>query len=265
MNKLIITLAATGFSLMAHGTAQVYEFTLSLKSTEGAIGTASMPCGDCNTGTSYRKGKTVKIKGLFWGCNCNSIVESKRYTAPTEDGCIFWNETAKQVIAADFMWNLLGRIDKRSNKLECTWTLSTTNGLVSIHGGGIGTIKDTVGAECDLSATYIKSVTGSCGGWLPAPSVIVEKGTPGQCSYCSSTDGTPDIVSTVLSLSLCGVCASCGNDCYALGVDKTTAYGNWKVKLHSKATKKLLENNSILRAYSFPSYVSDYMETHIVR
>lgn len=229
------------------------------------MGAATLPCGDCSTETAYRKAKTVKIKGLFWGCECNSIVESKRYTAPTEDGCIFWNETAKQVIDADFIWNLLGRIDKKSDKLECTWTLSTTNGLVSIQGGGIGTIKDDIGPDCDMSNTSIKSISGSCGGWLPAPFVVVEKGVPGQCSYCQNTDGTPDITSIVLSLALCGRCMSCGNDCYALGVERTTAYGNWKVRLHPKATKALLQNNSVLSAYSFPTYVRNFMETHILR
>lgn len=260
-------LAMAGLSLGVMGNAQVYEFTLTLKSTAGAIGNSSLPCGDCETDGSYRKAKTVKIKGVLWGCECKSIVESKRYSSPTEDGCIFWNETAKQVIAADFAWDLLGRIDKRANKVEGSWTISTDNGLVSIRGGGIGTVKDSsVGADCNLSNTVVKAISGSCGGWLPAPIIIAEHGTPGECSYCSITPGTPDVYKMVPSLSLCGGCDLCGDEsCLALGVEKTTAYGNWKLKLHEKATKALLEHDSVLDAYKFPTYVRDYMLSNMVR
>ena len=126
MKTIMVVTAAALLSFGAFADAQVYEMSLTIKTTVTKSGKITAVV--CDTPSSevnlYRKQSTVKIKGLFWGCDCDTIAYPAKMTDPTETyGYIFWNETTHTVLDGEFVWKLLNRIDKKVNKAEGAWTL----------------------------------------------------------------------------------------------------------------------------------------------
>ena len=259
MKKSILIAASALSSLFVFADAQVYEMTITLKSTVAASGkitpvVCDMPEQEVNL---YRKQSTVKIKGLFWGCDCDTIAEPQFVTSATETyGYIFWNETTHRVLDSEFAWHVLNRIDKKLKKAEGAWTIGGTDAEVFLAGSGFGTVKDAVSkSTCTIDSVILSPMSGNCAGWLSLPAITI-KGSPGECQRCGEvTEGTEDIESVAPAWSLCACAESSGY---------TAAFGTWKLKYQAAASKKWKESDtslSITKVYSFPSYVKSYIES----
>jgi hypothetical protein len=259
MKKSILVAASALSSLFVFADAQVYEMTITLKSTVAASGkitpvVCDMPEQEVSL---YRKQSTVKIKGLFWGCDCETIAEPQFVTSATATyGYIFWNETTHQVLDSEFAWHVLNRIDKKLKKAEGAWTIGSTDAEVFLAGSGFGTVKDDVSkAACTIDSVILSPMSGNCAGWLSLPAITV-KGSSGDCPKCGeATEGTDDTVTVAPGWSLC----ACGE-----GSEFTAATGTWKLKYHAAASKKWQKAEtdfSITKAYSFPSYVKTFIES----
>ena len=239
--------------------AQVYEMTITLKSTTAASGkitpiVCDTPKPEVNL---YRKQSTVKIKGVFWGCDCETIAEPQFVTsAEATYGYVFWNETTHKVLDVEFGWHILNRIDKKLKKAEGAWMIGSLDSDVFLSGAGFGTVKDDVAkASCTINSVILTPMSGSCAGWLSLPSVTV-KGTAEDCPKCGEvTPGTDDVETVAPAWSLC--------EC-AEGGEYTAASGTWKLKYNAAASKKWKNADaslSITKAYSFPSYVKTFIES----
>ena len=259
MKHFILFAASALATLAVCAEAQVYELTITLKSTATVAG-AITPIV-CDTPIQevklYRKQSTVKIKGLFWGCDCETIAEPQFVTsAGATYGYILWNETTHQVLDAAFAWHVLNRIDKKLKKAEGAWTIGDTDAEVFLSGSGFGTVKDAVSkSACTIDSVILSPMSGNCAGWLSLPAITV-KGSSEDCTKCGEvTEGTDDIVSIAPGWSLC----ACGE-----GSEFTAASGTWKLKYHAAASKKWQKAEtelSITKAYSFPSYVKTFIES----
>ena len=101
MTTKVLALAAAllaGTTVFAD--AQVYEMTLTLKTTLTAKGKITPLCAtlpDDDTGL-YRKQGTVRIKGLFWGCDCATIAEPQPVSDLATGTCIEWRALARAAI-----------------------------------------------------------------------------------------------------------------------------------------------------------------------
>ena len=253
----VFSVAVLAASVVFAG-AQVYEMTITLKSTVAVSG--KITPGVCDTPVQevnlYRKQSTVKIKGLFWGCDCETIAEPEFVTsAGATYGYIFWNETAHKVIDGEFAWQLLNRIDKKLKKAEGAWTIGGPDDDVFLVGSGFGTVKDSVTkSSCTIDSVILTPMSGNCAGWLSLPSTVVKKGTTSDCKKCQVVEGTDDVIAFAPGWSLCA-CAE--------GSERTAASGTWKLKYVSEAAKKWQkadESLSITKVYSFPAYVKSYIE-----
>ena len=257
MNKINVFAAAALLTFGAFADAQVYELTLTLKTTVTKSG--SITSVVCDTPSSevnlYRKRSTVKIKGLIWGCDCDTIANPAKSSDPTETyGYIFWNETTHQVIDSEFAWKVLNRIDKKLNKAEGAWTIEADD--LVLLGGGFGDVKDSVSkATCTITSTILTPMSGNVAGWMGLPSVVVTKGTADDCYKCQVIEGTDEVVAFAPGWSLC----TCDE-----GSESTAVSGTWKLKYLSSASKKwgsVDASASITTVYSFPSYVVSYFKS----
>lgn len=259
MKKIAVAAIAGLFAFGAFAAAQVYEMTITIKTTVSQSGKITKICSDLPEGDSislYRKQSTVKIKGLFWGCDCETIAEPIKVTSPKETyGYIFWNETTKKVIESDFAWKLLNRVDKKLKKAEGTWVLGDTGDELFLVGGGFGTVKDALAkGQCVLNEVILTPMSGNVAGWLSLPEVVVSKGKDEICWKCEVIEGTDDVVAVAPGWSLCA-CAE--------GSEQTTASGTWKLKYVADASKKWAKvqaDASIVTVYKFPSYVVTYLK-----
>ena len=258
MTTKVLTLAAALLAgVTAFAEAQVYEMTLTLKSTLTAKGKITPLCNglpDDDTGL-YRKQGTVRIKGLFWGCDCITIAEPQPVADPTETyGYVFWNQSTGKVLDGEFSWRLLHRIMKNLKKVEGTWTMEGSD--FSLMAGGFGTVKDTIEKECcSIEETIINTMNGNIAGWLTMPSVVVSKGKEEICDKCQLVEGSDDVVAVAPGFSLC----ECDE-----GSELTTVSGTWKLKYlkaQSASWSKAQASASITTIYSFPSYVVRYLES----
>lgn len=257
MKKLVMSAVAAISSFVAFADAQVYEMTITLKTTMAASGTITPIV--CDTPEQevklYRKQSTVKIKGLFWGCDCETIAEPQFVTsAEATYGYIFWNETTHKVLDAEFGWQVLNRIDKKLKKAEGAWTIGSTDANVFLVGSGFGTVKDDVSkSSCAINSVILTPMNGNCAGWLSLPATV--KGTDEDCPKCGEvTPGTDDVETVAPGWSLC----ACGE-----GSEYTAASGTWKLKYNAVASKKWQKADttlSITKVYSFPSYVKSFIE-----
>ena len=196
----------------AFADAQVWEMSLTVKTTESKAGTVKSACDACDGATSYRKQASVKINGVFWGCTCDEMVG---LTGPVSEneGVFFWNATKKaafydqaagEYAAITFGWDLLNRIGQKGTECEGVWNLDI--GAFKLYGAGFGTVKG-----CD-DASYISSMKGNFAGtYLPG----------NGCKRCEQLAGN--------AWALC--------DCTDAG-DETAAYGTWTLKYNASATKK---------------------------
>lgn len=130
MKKLMVlaAVAAAGLSVLAD--AQLYELQLTMKTTiskSGKVSFVSCDCGGDSLGDMYRKQTTnVKIKGVIWGCDCETIAKPSistngSFLAEKPYGYIFWNEKTRKPMNLKFKWEFLNRIDKAAKKTEGTW------------------------------------------------------------------------------------------------------------------------------------------------
>ena len=253
--KILSLAAALLAATVAFADAQVYEMTLTLKTTLTAKGSITPLCStlpDDDTGL-YRKQGTVRIKGLIWGCDCTTIAEPQPVTdAAATYGYVFWNMTTGKVLEGDFGWKLLHRIMKNLKKCEGTWTLEGDD--FSFTAGGFGTVKDVVDKECcTIENAYINSMNGNLAGWMTLPAVIVSKGKEEVCEKCSIISGTDDVVAVAPGFSLC----ECDD-----GSEFTAVSGTWKLKYLAKQSaswNKAAASEPITAIYSFPNYVQNYL------
>lgn len=237
--------------------AQVYEFTLTLKSSLAQKGkTNSVVCDTPANDTGlFRKQGAVRIRGLIWGCGCLTIADPQKVSDPAATyGYIFWNLTTGKVIEGDFAWKLLHRIDKTLKKVEGTWTLE--NDTLGLMGGGFGTVKDVVDKECcSIDNTWIATMTGNCAGWTTMPATVVGKGKEEVCTKCSLIEGSDDVVAVAPGFSLC----ECEED-----NELATVTGTWRLKYNAMLTRKWSSASadaSITTIYNFPSYVAAYIDS----
>lgn len=258
MTTKVLSLAAAFLAAtVAFADAQVYEMTLTLKTTLTAKGKITPLCStlpDDDTGL-YRKQGTVRIKGLFWGCDCATISDPQPATDPAATyGYVFWNQTTGKVLDSDFGWKLLHRIMKNLKKCEGAWTME--GGDFSFMGGGFGTVKDTIDKECcTIENAYIPSMSGNLAGWMTLPSVVVAKGKEEVCEKCKIISGTDDVVAVAPGFSLC----ECDD-----GSEFTAVSGTWRLKYLAKQStswNKASADLPITSVYSFPSYVVTYLNS----
>lgn len=258
MKKLSVFSVALLAASAVFADAQVYEMTITLKSTVAASGkitpvVCDLPAQEVDL---YRKQSTVKIKGLLWGCDCETIAEPEFVSsAEATYGYIFWNETSHKVIDGEFAWQLLNRIDKKLKKAEGAWTIGSFDDDIFLVGSGFGTVKDTVSkSTCTISSVILSPMSGNCAGWLSLPSSVVKKGTAEDCKKCQVVEGTDDVIAVAPGWSLC----ACEE-----GSERTAASGTWKLKYVTAAAKKWQKADaslSITKVYSFPAYVKSYIE-----
>ena len=205
MKRVSIFAAALMFAFGAIADAQVYELSMTIKTTitkSGAIKAivCDKPSPEVNL---YRKQATVKIKGLFWGCDCETIANPTKIISATETyGYILWNETTHQVIDADFSWKVLNRIDDKLKKAEGAWMLEGDS--ICLIGGGFGNVKDDVSSStCTIMSTILTPMSGNVAGWMGLPSVVVAKGKADDCYKCQVIEGSDEVVAFAPGWSLC--------------------------------------------------------------
>ena len=260
MNRKTLALGLAAALFAAHDAcadAQVYEMTLTLKSTVTAKGKITPLCDglpDDDTGL-YRKQGTVRIKGLIWGCDCITIAEPQPATSASETyGYVFWNMSTGKVLDGEYAWQLFHRIMKNLRKCEGTWTL--TGDTFSLVGGGFGTLQDKIDRECcAIEDTIVKSMNGNVAGWMTMPPVVISKGEAELCKKCEVVAGSDDVVAYAPAFSLC----ECDD-----GSELTTVSGTWKLKYlvaQSKKWKKAASDTSIIEIYAFPNYVKNYLNS----
>ncbi|MBP5285818.1 MAG: hypothetical protein ILO34_06880 [Kiritimatiellae bacterium] len=259
MKKVLLFAAVAAIASGAFADAQIYEMTITVKTTVSAHGSITPVVCDTPTDDTglYRKQSTVKIKGLIWGCDCETIADPIKVEDPTATyGYIFWNETTRRVIDADFSWKTLNRIDKKLNKAEGAWKLADTNESFCLVGGGFGKIKDTLlKSECKILDVVLTPMSGNVAGWMSMPTVVVGKGTDEICKKCEVVAGSDDVVARAPGWSLC----YCGE-----GSEFSAVTGTWKLKYVKAASAKwgkVEATESITKVYSFPSYVASYIES----
>ena len=258
----ILKFAALASTLMLAATtlasAQVYEVTLKVKSSLARKGKVTALCKglpENDTGL-FRKSGNVIIKGLIWGCDCDTIADPQKATSSQATyGYVFWNETSKKVLDGDFGWKLLNRIDKKYKKAEGTWLLAGEG--FSIVGGGFGTIFDSIDKKCCvIKDTRLNKISGKCAGWLTMPPTVVAKGTDEVCEKCKIVAGTDDVIATAPAFSLCECFAGEGE-----GFDLTTVSGLWAITYSAQLSSKWNQataDGEITKLYPFPSYVVNY-------
>ena len=258
MNKLMTVCVAAFAALQAFAGAQVYEMTMTLKTTVTARGAITAIV--CDTPSTedvaiYRKQSTVKIKGLFWGCDCETIAEPTPVASSTDTyGFIFWNETTKKVLPAEFGWKILNRIDKKLKKAEGLWTLEGDE--INLTGAGFGTVKDNVSkSDCVITSTIVTPMSGNVVGWIEMPPVVVSKGKDDDCYKCSIVEGSDEVVAVAPGWTLC----ACEE-----GSELTAVSGTWKLKYLASAARKwgkVDATEKITSIYSFPAYVANYINS----
>ena len=260
MKKLSVFSVALLAASAVFADAQVYEMTITLKSTVAASGkitpvVCDLPAQEVDL---YRKQSTVKIKGLLWGCDCETIAEPEFVSsAEATYGYIFWNETTRKPMNLKFEWEFLNRIDKTAKKAEGTWTLSSADGTFYLMGSGFGTIKDTTVREpiCMRTATWLPNMSGSFAGWSTPGAIVTVEATEGECSWCKKVAATEAQTASAPGWTMC----DCGES-----DTRTAANGTWKLKFDKKASDILSSETkaieSVTQAYKFPSYVKSVIE-----
>ena len=253
MRKLMIAAAAAALTAGAFAAEpQVYEMTLTVKSTQCATGKKTVKVCDDIEFTSYRKQVTRKYEGLFWGCGCEVIACPTYYfkgidfdhdtVAPNEEtDYIFWSATKgfQYGLYGDddaFQWQILQLVGPKAANIEGTWTLVLKNTddeiVLDVAGAGYGTATDV----CNDGGKKIKSMSGYVVGSVDYAAEAEVSG----CQYCGElTECTP--------FQFC--------ECIDVQ-DKTALFGSWSLKYNSSAAKKLAQGKYIESAYKFPKYLN---------
>lgn len=257
MKKVLFALTSTVMAAALYADAQFYEMDITAKTTVTKSGKVAWIACDCNTdeNTLYRKQGTIKIKGAIWGCDCGTLIKGEPFTSATNAfGYFFWNVTDRKPLNVVLKWELCNRIDKSAKKVEAVWTLTSPDGSFHLTGAGFGTLKDTTTRQpCMLKTSWIKSMKGSCAGWMLPGAVVTTKATKDVCSWCEKIAGTPEVTASAPGLDIC----STGGDCSPRkeGNTSSAAFGTWSVKYNKKASAALEDSTRVTEAYLFPSYV----------
>jgi len=220
----------------------VYDVTMKVKTTVGKSGNVSVSCiAGGSTNLVYRKQGTISVKGLIWGCGCDSLIGPLTYTDPSADGCYFWNETERKPIAGGtIVWPVLGRIDNKMKKAEGVMELTAEEWYLVCAGFGKADILE------DQSG-FLAKLKGYFAGWRVAPMwSYISRGEP--CSFCES--GTADL--TYYQPAVAWALCSCAEPS-----EKTAAFGSWLLKYNKNVSKRLGGEGvtEITQVYTFPSYV----------
>jgi hypothetical protein len=255
MKKLMIAAAAIAAGAGVYAAtldAQVYDFSLTAKTTA---------CKDIKyTKTiarlqnevysdvkkeqiAVRKPATTKIAGVIWGCDCETIADPqwRLYRGgKTVGGYLFWNVGAEEpfnIFSTTFGWAALNRIYK-GDGAEGAWVLSNwdAENVVGLLGAGQGKVKGygtywtgtQWAGDCKV---ILSSMSGNFAGFLLANSEAA------GCHFCGGA---------CTAWQLCRFCAP-----NLLDPDLTAAYGSWKIKYNSSASKKLRKTGLITSSYSF--------------
>jgi len=246
-----IVLGAVAFATAAaEASALVYNFKATLKTTvakSGKVKASVLTCIDESETVVYRKQGTVKVEGLIWGCDCESLAEVTGFTTDTADGCAFWDVTARKLLNGEFAWRLLNRIESSGKKAEGAWTYESE--CYNLTGGGFGTVK-TKGRGDDMMF-YVNSLSGNVAGWKCAPGLTQKSGRYIPCTFCQEGSEETEELVTASAWSLCGCDES---------DDYTAVSGTWSIKYNSAATAKLNNVVSIFDAYKFPDYVKSALK-----
>ena len=260
MDKLMMFLVvfACGSAL---ADAQLYEVDLKVKTTVTESGSPKMVSCDLRTdqSTLYRKQGAVNIKGVIWGCDCDTLIKGTPYTSSTNAfGYFFWNATTKKPLNVQLRWPIANRIEKSANKSELTWILESEDGLFYLVGSGFGKLQDDVLKDkntCTLVSSILAPASGNFAGWMLPGAVVTVKATKGTCNWCEKVEGTEAVMSVAPGWP---ICLECGDSCSVN--QASSAYGTWKVKYNKKASVKLMTAANVKEAYAFPAYVKDVMD-----
>lgn len=270
MKKLIVAVFAASMMSSVFADAQAYEMQITVKTTSSVPGHAKMVSCDCRTDTNdlYRAQKTMKIKGLIWGCDCGTLTKGIPYTSSTNAyGCFFWNETTRKPLNLKLSWQIANRIGAKATDMEATWYLmsnesETNHPSFFLMGSGFGKLKDTSTKDpCRLVTSIVNSLNGNCAGWMTPGSIVTTKATAGTCSWCEKVAGTEEQVAVARGWGLCSDCEDgTGSD-----LEGSAAFGTWKIKFNKKVSKKMEskisgEEMKITDFYDFPSYVRSVMD-----
>ncbi len=260
MKKLMIlgaiAAATAGYGAEASYLAQVYDATLTVKTgvcKEGKATAATVKYYESIYGTGgslfergeeagFRKQATIKIAGVFWGCECETIADPRwRRYRPVNGGgrslggYAFWNQTADTYYVIPntvFGWALLNRIDNDFKKVEGAWVLANNVDPQALYLMGAGFGKASVAAVTCRS--IINNISGNFAGFrMPGTDDLV-----GSCPYCGIGD-----------CSIEPFCDTCGG--WIDNTDLTAAYGTWKIKFNTSAANKLKRTTRITQSYKF--------------
>ena len=206
------------------------------------------------------------MSSKFCEFDCEALL-GKWEVLPTNpdsvSGAVIWTAASPYniILLDDMRWHVLGAVDKKGNRCEAAWTIgeSGDDSKAFLSFAGFGTL--TLHHEDDeiYCTSYIKSLSGTIAGWMPAPAYLV-KGKAALCTFCGIVSaGSEDSYETAESWEFC-TCASMGDDQF------TAVSGTWALKYNSSLSKKLASENTptITSAYTkFPTSVKKAIEQKI--
>lgn len=274
MNKLMMTttvaLGVMGSALAEDKAAQVYDLTVTVKTTAAKSGTLSPKKNPFVVDTEkvvYRTQATQKWKGLVWGCDCNALSgkwQEIDETSGSVAGCVIWNTKGNGIVYLDDLnWRLLNAIDQKGDKCEGAFTIGNmdedSTAFLTFAGFGTLAIKYSA-APCEdpeLNCTsYLKTMTGNVAGWMPAP-MLKSAGRPGDCIFCGESDpGEEGSEEAAIAWDFC----PCEE--YA-DLDLTAIAGTWTMKYNASLSKKLKNKADITEVYKFPASVDKQVDKKI--
>ena len=245
MKKLMIAAAAAATAGSIFGaTAQVYDMTITVKSTECKDNKKLYKNVCADDIQFYRAQATQKFYGKFWGCGCETLCAPVVYGAPREDkSFVFWGADGA-FHNAEINWSVLQLVGKNGtffNDTATTEIYTCEDGTVAadpdftLAGAGYGTASVVA---CGDEDNYVKSMSGSVVGVANVAALADVTG----CKYCG------DLVE-------CHVWDYC--DCVAADNDVSAAFGTFTLKYNASQAKALAKGKWIDEANKFKSFVTD--------
>ena len=248
MKKLMIAAAAAATVGSIFGaTAQVYDMTITVKSTECKDNKKIYKNVCADDIQFYRAQATQKFYGKFGGCGCETLCAPTMYGVPRcgdqERSFVFWG--AKGAFHdAQITWPVLQLVGKNGTNVEGSFNLdlyTCEDGTVaadpdfSLAGAGYGTASVVA---CGDEDNYVKSMSGSVVGVANVAALSAVTG----CKYCGDTAD-------------CNVWDYC--DCVAADNDVSAAFGTFTLKYNASQAKALNNGKWIDEANKFKSFVTD--------
>ena len=229
-------MAAALFSAVAclAGTYQVYDFTMTVKTTKGK-GAVETSCGDTYV---WRDSGTQKIQGIVAGCGCGAV----NADGVCENALVLlWNTTTKtQITNIEMTTWIVQRIGKSGEKVEHIAQITSDDFTVMLAGlGAYKTDKRDANLDC------VKNVSGNFAGYAVAPYFL----TKGYTSCCAPA--VPDSEDQTMAVSVCneGVCTAATNG------DVTPFYGTYSLKYNSTKSSNCSKKGISSTTLKTPAYV----------